>query len=119
MTGNILIDLAISLAGIGFLVALARVLFPSRERTLTQAEAAERLAFDEPDFVAATWVIDGVGGAALAESDAGECALLLRVGEDLTTRRFQKDQADIEREDGVLVIKLDDHSVPVVRIRSA
>ncbi|MEO1136318.1 MAG: hypothetical protein AAFW68_06870 [Pseudomonadota bacterium] len=105
MTGNLFVDSLVSLAAIALMVGLARLFFPASGETVTQARAAERLAFDEPDFRPVRWLIDGEGRAALAEGEAGDLALVSRLGLDLVTRRFPAGAMRADAAEGKLVIR--------------
>ena len=116
MTGNLLIDSLISIAGILVMVVVVRLVFPKPAAKVTEALARERLALDEPDFAPRAWLIDGEGRAALAEGAAGDFVLIERLGLDLVTRRFKPGAAKIAVEEGALVVKLPDHTTPKVAI---
>ncbi len=108
MTGNLLIDSLISLAAIALMVALAWVFFRDPPGPVTEDAAAERLAFDEPDFRPVSWLIDGQGRAAMAEGAGGDIALVSRLGGDLVTRRFPAAAVRAAEEGGALVIRPND-----------
>jgi len=112
VTGNLLIDSAISLAGIVVLVLLIRLLFAGRPAPVDAVNAGERLAFDEPDFEVRSWAVDKGGRAALAIAANGEAALIARVGGDLVTRRFRSSSADIVSDGDRLIIGLSDLTAP-------
>jgi len=112
MTGNFLIDTLISLAGIVMMVAAARLVFPAPKFAITELMASERMAFDEPDFTPLHWLMDKQGRAALAEGAGGEFILAQRLGLDLVLRRFSAGAAEAIEEDGALVVKLPDLTVP-------
>lgn len=103
MTGDLIIDSVISLGAIALMVLLARLFFPASPVEVTKSAAGHRLAFDEPDFAPAAWLVDGHGRAALAEGDAGDIALVVRLGADLVTRRFGV-AVPATAENGVLTI---------------
>lgn len=105
MTGNLLIDSLISIAAIGLMVAVAWALFRSPAPAVTAEAAAERLAFDEPDFRPVRWLVDRKGRAALAEGAGGDVALVSRLGADLLTRRFPAAAVRAAEEAGALVIR--------------
>ncbi len=86
MTGNAILDLAISIAGVSFLVLLARLIFGLGGRGIDHAAASERLGFDEPDFDPTDWLIGE--DAALARNTAGELAVVIVHGDGLVTRRL-------------------------------
>jgi len=89
VTGSILLDLLISLGGVLVLVGLSAALGAWRTEKVTEAGAAERLAFDEPDFAPAEWLIDADGRAAFALSATGEeAAVVFALGDGLASRRF-------------------------------
>ncbi len=104
MTGNLLLDSLISLSAIAFMVAVAWVVFRAPPGPVTQQAAAERLAFDEPDFRPRQWLIDREGRAAIAEGNSGDIALVSRLGLDLVTRRFPAAAVRAEAADGALVV---------------
>lgn len=106
MTGNVIIDLAISVTGIAILVLIARLMFPGAAAVIDQDAAAARLRFDEPDFLPANWAIDKVRGTAIAKSKSGDFALVMVKGADLMTRRFFPDVVSIQYKDGALSVDL-------------
>ena len=110
MTGNLLIDSAISLVGIAALVVIARLLFPAPPPPITVEQAADRLGFDEPDFQPTQWFLDQQGESALAVSDGDEACVMRRLGRDLVTRRFKMTAAMIVCDGERLVISLPDHT---------
>ena len=103
-------DLAISVIGIAILVGLARIVFAKPASPLTAASAADRLAFDEPDFGPVAWALDLSNGAALARNNAGELAIVTAHGDGLVTRRFAKGVARGDFADGRLIIHSTDHT---------
>jgi hypothetical protein len=105
MSGNLLIDSLISLAAIALMVGVAWAFFRSPPAPVTEAAAAERLAFDEPDFRPVRWLIDREGRAAMAEGAGGDIALVSRLGIDLVTRRFPAEAVRAAEEAGALVIR--------------
>ena len=105
MTGNYLIDSLISLGAIAFMVGVAWLMFRASPAAVTRESAAERLAFDEPDFRPVRWLIDTEGRAALAEGTGGEIALISRLGLDLVTRRFPAAAVRVMEEGGALVVR--------------
>lgn len=116
MTGSRTLDTLISLAAIAVMVLLARLVFPAPAAKVTEAEARDRLALDEPDFTPSAWLIDDNGRAALAESASGEFALVKRLGLDLATRRFRKGDMKVGDTKDDLVLKSGDVTLPEVRI---
>ncbi|PQA86892.1 hypothetical protein [Hyphococcus luteus] len=108
MSGNLLIDSLISLAAIALMVGVAWAFFRSPPAPVTEAAAAERLAFDEPDFRPVRWLIDREGRAAMAEGAGGDIALVSRLGIDLVTRRFPAEAVRAAEEAGALVIRQTD-----------
>ncbi len=105
MTGNLLIDSAISLGVIAVLVLAARLAFRAPSPPLDVARASERLAFDEPDFAPTRWLVDAGGRAALAEGANGDFAVVCRLGIDLVTRRFPAGAAAVKTEaNGIVVV---------------
>lgn len=116
MTGNLLIDTLISIAAIAVMVAIARLLFPPPAAKVTEASATERLALDEPDFAAQSWLIDREGRAALAQSAAGDFVLIKKLGLDLVTRRFRAGAVAAVADENTLVLGLGDTTLPKVVI---
>ncbi len=104
MTGDLLLDSVISLAAIALMVAFAWFMFSAPPLKVTKEVARERLAFDEPDFTPVHWLIDAEGRAALAEDEAGDFALISRLGVDLVTRRYAAGAMRVTVEGGVLAI---------------
>lgn len=104
MTGDYLLDTLISLAAIAIMVAVAWMCFPNRPAAVSEPEARDRLAFDEPDFRPAEWFFDRKGAAALAEGEGGDFALVWRLGADLVTRRFRAGAIAVDAGDGALTI---------------
>ena len=74
-----------------------------RSAAVTAAEAADRLAFDEPDLAIREWLIgaDGKSAAALS-ADGAEIALVFALGDSLATRRLNRRQASVERRGAAL-----------------
>lgn len=117
MTGNIYLDLAVSLAGIALLVAASWLLGGWRQARADAASAAERLGFDEPDFRPREWLVSGDGAAAVALSEDGaEIAVVFTVGDGLATRRMPRASARIAVEGAGVAIRLDDPSRRLVRL---
>jgi hypothetical protein len=108
MTGNPILDLVISITGVSLLVLLARLIFGADGRGIDRAAAAERLAFDEPDFEPIDWLIGE--GAALARNDAGELAVVIVHGDGLVTRRLGAASPAPYYKDGRLVVPGADHT---------
>ena len=118
MTGNFLIDSAISLGAIAVMVFVAWFFFRAPAQSVNEAAARDRLSFDEPDFAPVDWLFDEDGRAALVEGMAGEFALVFRVGGDLATRRFSPgDVGALADKDG-LIVRFSDPSVGPLRLRS-
>ncbi|NOX82805.1 MAG: hypothetical protein GXP06_07440 [Alphaproteobacteria bacterium] len=102
MTGNPILDLVISITGVSLLMLLARLIFGAGGRGIDRAAAAERLAFDEPDFEPIDWLIGE--GVALARNDAGELAVVMVHGDGLVTRRLGAASPAPYYRDGVLTV---------------
>lgn len=98
MPTSLLLELALSLAGVGLLVAVSWMLGGWRGVRVTEETAAERLAFDEPDFRAGGWFVgaDGASAAALS-ADGAEIALVFALGDSIATRRLARAKARIGR----------------------
>jgi hypothetical protein len=88
VTGNLALDLLISAAGVGLIVAVSAALGGLRSITLDEAAARARLALDEPDFRPTEIFIGADGKAAAAIGADGEAALLFALGDGLATRRL-------------------------------
>lgn len=110
MTGNVVIDLAISLTGVVILVALARVIFGKVDAPFALDAVRERLAFDEPDFKAVDWLIDESAKAALARNEAGEIAIVTAHGDGLVTRRIAAGRMRAHYGEGKLTVDPVDHT---------
>lgn len=110
MTGNILVDLGIALGGVLLLAALARAVFGTVSIAMTQSAAAERLAFEEPDFEPAAWLVDEKAGAAVARNDAGDIATIVAQGDRFVVRRLSRDAPGIHYTEGRLHIAPPDHT---------
>lgn len=108
MTGSLFFDSMISLAAIALMVGLAWAVFRAPPAPVTEEAAAERLAFDEPDFRPVRWLLDRQGRAALAEGAGGDIALVSRLGIDLVTRRLPAAAVQAAEEAGALVIRPND-----------
>lgn len=107
LTGDPLVDLGISLAGTLLLVGLSFALGAWRGVTLDAASAAERLAFDEPDFRAEAWLVGADKRAALAVDASGrDIAVVFTVGDGLATRRFPAGSKPVSREGRSLTVML-------------
>lgn len=119
MTGNLLVDSLISIAGIAVLVLVARLLFPAGRQTISKDDAKERLTFEEPDFEAIDWLIDDQGKCALAQGAAGEFALIRKLGLDLVVRRFPGEAVRASLEDGRLILRFADASFSRASLASA
>lgn len=110
MTGNLYIDLAVSLGGILFVVALIRFMFADADVEISEQLAIDRLKFDEPDFEPAAWLIDDQAKIALARSDSGEIAVVKAMGGDFITRRFARGVAIASIQNNMLTIEPTDHT---------
>ncbi len=111
MTGNTAVDLAISLGGVVVLALVSWMLGGWRTVRVDAANAAERLALDEPDFAAAGWMIGADGAAAAATSATGrETVLVFRIGDGLASRRFRHGAVGIERRGLTLVFRVNEPS---------
>lgn len=117
MTGNLLIDSAISLSAIALMVAAAWIAFRQAPVPVDEKEARERLAFDEPDFTPARWLFDREGRAALAEGANGDFALVFRVGVDLVTRRFPAGSGVADTQGAALVVRPADPGAASVALK--
>lgn len=118
MTGDLSLDLLISVAAIALMVGISWVMGAWRNVRVDEASAAERLAFDEPDFVPVRWMVGADGKAAAALSENGEAAFVFAVGDSLATRRFGPGACRIGREGEAVVARLADPSKPALRLRA-
>lgn len=110
MTGNVVIDLAISALGVAIMAGLARLIFGKVDPSLDLDKAIERLSFDEPDFEPMDWLVDENKKAALARNNAGEIAVITAHGDGLVTRRAGAGRVQAEYRDGALIIDPVDHT---------
>ena len=110
MTGNILLDLVVSFVGITLLVALARWLFPGEVFTLSPEQITDYLMREEPDFVAASWIIDEGEKAALLRGENQQDWVIVREGmSDLVHRRFgPQEVVSVHMGDGIARIRMND-----------
>lgn len=110
-------EIAVSLAGIAVLVLVSWFLGALRTAKVTQEAAAERLAFDEPDFAQGDWLVgtDGISAAAVS-ADGAEGALVFVIGDGLGTRRFRRGGVAVERSGAILAFKTSEPSLPKVRV---
>lgn len=119
MTGNVYLDLAVSLASVGVLVAVSWLLGAWRTALLDAVAAHDRLAFEEPDFFAGAWLFDAQGRAAVALSQNGkEVAWLFVVGDGIAVRRMKRGAASVRAEGDTLVATLRDPSCWTVRLKA-
>ncbi|GAB4517583.1 MAG: hypothetical protein Kow00133_02070 [Amphiplicatus sp.] len=119
MTGNLYLDLAVSLAGVGVLVAVSWLLGAWRTARLDATAARDRLAFEEPDFFSGAWLFDVEGRAAAALSQDGEeVAWLFVVGDGIAVRRMKRGAAPVRAEGETLVAALRDPSRWTLRLRA-
>lgn len=120
MTGNLLIDLAVSFVGVAILVGVSYLLGAMRSAIVTDRTAAERLEFDEPDFRAGEWLIGADGKSAAALSvDGAETALVFAVGDRLASRRFRHGAVGIERVGATVIFRMGELSLPKARLEAA
>lgn len=119
MTGNLILDLVISVGGIIIVVAISWALGAARLSRVTEADVIERAAFDEPDFDPSEWLVGKDGMAALAVAKNGESLIAFRVGDRIATRRFAAGAAPANADGPTVVFRLADPGAPAVRIRTA
>ncbi len=117
MTKSLLIELAASLGGVGLLVAVSWLLGARGGVRVTKIDAADRLAFDEPDLRIAAWFvgIDEKSAAALSE-DGAEIALVFALGDNFATRRLSRRTAQIEQRGSDLRFRLAEPSRRAVTV---
>lgn len=117
MTGSLILDLAISLAGVALLVALSWALGGMKTIPVTLEAARERLAFDEPDFLPGEWFVGRDAKAAAVTSLNGEeTALVFALGDGLATRRFRHGAIGVERAGKTVLFRLGEPSRAAVRL---
>lgn len=120
MTMGILIELGLSLAGVGVLVATTYIMGAWRTARVTPEAAAERLKFDEPDFEPQDWLVAADGKAAAAISrDGEELGLVFAMGEDFATRRLKRSVARVERDGAAVIFILKEPSRRAVRVMAS
>lgn len=120
MTGNAILDLLISIAGVALMIGLSFALGALRSVAVTKEAAEERLSFDEPDFKAGSWFVgaDNKSAAALS-ADGGETALVFAVGDGLATRRFSHGAVGVEKTGTTLIFRLGEPSLPRLRLNAS
>lgn len=117
MTGNVAIDLAISLAGILVLVGVSYLLGGWRTATVTAEAAIARLRLDEPDFAPGEWMVGADGRCAAAVSgDRREIALVFAVGDKFASRRFRRGAVSIEKQAAAIIFRMKEPSLRLVRL---
>lgn len=116
MTGNLYLDLLISLAGIGVMVGVSFLLGAWKNAPVDAASAMDRLAFDEPDFNPVRWMIGADKRAAAALSPGGEAAFIFAQGDGLATRRFKLGAFKVEQEGTAVTVSFGDVTKPKIRL---
>jgi hypothetical protein len=117
LTGDPILDLAVSLGGVLAIVALTFALGAFRSATVTLEAAADRLAFDEPDFSVGDWMIGADGKAAAAVSaDRAETALVIATGDGLASRRFRHGAVGLEKVGAAIRLKVGEPSLGAVTL---
>jgi hypothetical protein len=116
LTGNLYLDLAISLAGISFIVGVSWFLGAMKTARLTEEALRRRAALDEPDLVIERLLIsdDGRSGVALS---AEEAFLMTVVGDGFTTRRSPISRLEMERAGSEVVLRLPGGGIAPLRLR--
>jgi hypothetical protein len=109
MTGNLVLDLVISLGGVAVLVAVSGMLGGWRSLKVDEAAARDRLAFDEQDFVARDLLLSRDGKAAAALSNE-EAVFLFPLGDSLATRRTRLGAVRVAVEGASVIAALGDVS---------
>lgn len=117
MATGLVLELALSLLGVAILVGVSYWFGAWRSASVTLENAADRLAFDEPDFQAGEWLLgaDGRSAAALS-ADRGEIALVFALGDGLATRRLARKTARLSRDGAGVVFLLGEPSRRAVRL---
>lgn len=109
--------MAVSFVGIAILVALSWLLGAWRSASVTRAAAAERLAFDEPDFKVGEWFVSADGKSAAAISaDGQETALVFAMGDGLVSRRFRHGSVGVRQAGAVIEFAMREPSLRAVRV---
>jgi len=116
MTGNLYLDLLISFAGIGVMVGVSFLLGAWKNAPVDAASAVDRLAFDEPDFAPARWMISADKRAAAALSAGGEAAFVFAQGDGLATRRLSHGAFKVEQEGREVIVSFGDITKPKIRL---
>ena len=119
MTGNLYIDLAISLGGIAFIVGVSYLLGAFRNPPITLERAVDRAAFDEPDFVAAHWLVDDLGRAAVGVSEEGEALIAFRVGDGVATRRIPVVALAATAQSDEIVVRLREPTIDAIHLKAS
>jgi hypothetical protein len=120
MTGNLYLDLAISLAGVAILVAVSYALGAWRSATLDEDAAVERLAFDEPDFRPGEFFASRDGkSAVLVSQDRSEVAFVFPVGDGLSTRRLRAGGFPVTAQGSAVLAVLRDPSRWTLKLAAA
>ena len=113
MTGNLLLDLALSAGGVLLLLALSWALGAWKSTPVDEAAARDRLAFDEPDFAVSDIFVAADGRTAAAVSTNGaEAAVVFQVGDRTATRRFPVGSRPVATEGGTITVRLGEISRP-------
>lgn len=112
MTGNLIFDLAISLAGIIAIVALSAVLGGVRDVRLDAARAGALARVDEPDFEPGLWRVgeDGRAGYALG-ADGADILFVFVYGDRLALRRLPRRAVTALQDETRVTIELGEPSV--------
>lgn len=117
MTGNVAVDLAISLAGILVLVGVSYVLGGWRSAAVTAEAATTRLRLDEPDFDPIEWMVGTDGRCAAAVSgDRREIALVFAIGDKLASRRFRRGAVSMEKQGPAVIFRMKEPSLRMLRL---
>ncbi len=118
MTGNLLLDLAISLGGIAFLVGLSWAFGAWRTVPVTKAAAADRIGLDEPDFQPQHWLLDADNKVAVAASGEGEAVVVFAMGDNFATRRLALSPSGFSATSEGLVVELGETSRRRLRVNA-
>ena len=115
-----LLQLLISVAGIVVMVGLCQLLFGGKETSLGDVAAvAERLARDIPGFRAGQATLSRDARSALIENvQDGQIYLAVARGGDLVTRKLARG-IQVARDDGRLLLTLDDFTLPKAELELA
>ncbi|MEM6538269.1 MAG: hypothetical protein AAF668_11135 [Pseudomonadota bacterium] len=115
MTGNLVLDLAISLAAVAVLVLISWLLGAGKVDRLSRSDVEKRVRFDEPDFVFDRY-IEGADGRSSVLIGANEVVVALRSGDRITTRRLAKEAIRASVDNRAVKLQTNDFTTPSIRL---